>query len=81
MADRRFRRKRPALSKGALAGALAGLAGAWTMNQFQALLSKAMQKQQDNGVQERLKSSRSTPPAAKMAMPPRKSPRGSPAQP
>ncbi len=51
MADRRFRRKRPALSKGALAGALAGLAGAWTMNQFQALLSEAMQKQQDNGVQ------------------------------
>lgn len=49
MAHRRWGRKRPALGKGALAGAMAGLAGAWAMNEFQALLSKATQKQQDNG--------------------------------
>ncbi len=51
MAHGRWGRKRRALSKGALAGAMAGLAGAWAMNEFQALLSKATQKQQDNGAQ------------------------------
>ncbi len=49
MAHRRWGRKRPALGKGALTGAMAGLAGAWAMNDFLALLSQATQKQQDNG--------------------------------
>jgi putative membrane protein len=48
MARRGFGRKRPAFGKGALAGAIAGLAGAWTMNQFQALLSNATPKKQEN---------------------------------
>ena len=51
MAHHRFGRKRPNVGKGALAGAIAGLAGAWTMNQFQALLSNAMRKEQENGAQ------------------------------
>ncbi len=55
MAHRRWGRKRPAPGKGALAGAMAGLAGAWAMNEFQALLSKATQKQQDNGARATVK--------------------------
>ena len=51
MAHHRFGRKRSNVGKGALAGAIAGLAGAWTMNQFQGLLSKAMRKEQENGAQ------------------------------
>lgn len=51
MARRGFGRKRPAFGKGALAGAIAGLAGAWTMNQFQALLSNATRKKQENGAE------------------------------
>jgi len=43
MARRRLHR-RPSWDKGALAGAVGGLVGSWTMNQFQALLSQATKK-------------------------------------
>lgn len=42
----KFRRGRP--WKGAVAGAIAGLAGAWTMNQFQNGWSKLSQKMKSN---------------------------------
>lgn len=47
MAHRSLHKKRPAWGKGALAGAIGGLVGSWTMNQFQALLNQARQKLDD----------------------------------
>ncbi|HZR57564.1 MAG TPA: DUF1440 domain-containing protein [Terriglobales bacterium] len=44
-----LRRQRPNTWKGMAAGLAGGLVAAWTMNQFQALLSKASEKLKSNG--------------------------------
>ena len=44
MTSRSLHKERPSWGKGAAAGAVGGLVGSWTMNQFQALLSQATKK-------------------------------------
>ncbi len=52
VSPRSMRYTRSSIGKGALAGLIGGLAGAWTMNQFQTLLSKVSRSKNDSEAQQ-----------------------------
>jgi putative membrane protein len=61
MRRRSLREKQPVWGKGVLAGAIGGLVGSWTMNQFQALLNLAGKKPDDGTDRKRERHPREQP--------------------